>query len=174
MDHLDKNFKDATFLHSDLKLCQSFLCLKVNSFVDWISRQVVFHYSIEDFDQVVFVLLRIEPLHHVLDKLFDNTILIVFIGFIKHKANFPRQISYLIICAESLEKVKETFCKNLQVDIASTRFLHHLFKPIFIIFFDLKIQSFFNFISVSLLHWRFILNLLKSLFQYVFKISKVD
>jgi len=174
VDHLNEKFKQTTFFHGDLELCQPFLSFKVYSFVDWIRRQVVFYYSIEYFEQVEFVLLSIESLHHVLDKLFDNTILIVFISFIKHKADFSSQVSYFIVSAESLEKVKEAFCENFQINIASTRFFHHLFIPIFIILFYLNIQSFFNFFSISLLHRWFVLNLLESLFQYIFKISEID
>jgi hypothetical protein len=36
-------------------------------------------------------------LHHVLDELFDDTILIVFISLIEHKTYFSRKVSYLII-----------------------------------------------------------------------------
>ena len=89
VDHLNQKFQQTTFLHGDLQLSKSFLSFKVYSFVDWIRRQVVFDNSIEDFQQIKFVFLSIETLHHVLDKLFDHTILIVFIGLIKHKANFP-------------------------------------------------------------------------------------
>lgn len=174
MDHLNEKFKQTTFFHGDLELCQPFLSFKVYSFVDWIRRQVVFYYSIEYFEQVEFVLLSIESLHHVLDKLFHNTILIVFIGFIKHKAYFSGQVSYLIVCAESLEKVKKAFSENFKIDIASTGFFHHLFIPVFIILFDFYIQSFFNFFSISLLHRWFVLNFLESFFQYIFKISKID
>ena len=112
VDHLNQKFQQTTFLHGNLELCKSFLSFKVYSFVDWIRGQVVFDYSIEDFQQIKFVFLRIETLHHVLDKLFDHTILIVFIGLIKHKAYFSGQVCNFIVCTESLEKVKEAFCEK--------------------------------------------------------------
>ena len=97
MHHLNKKLKKTTFLHCNLQLCQPLFGFEIDSFVYGIRGQVVFYNSIKDLEQIEFITLSIETLHHVLNELFDDSILIVFIGLIKHVTYFPNQVCDLII-----------------------------------------------------------------------------